>query len=207
MKKNYLKLTIYGLTFMTILSSLACTPEYLDKQALNDYLLEESNGLSKEKSQGDLKLKVTYRPTDLLIEQELGKNYEEKEISTLRKKYEPYAYFMVKMESGGQDALYSSSAGQGDFSAKLQTLSFRMGDYVNLTTSAQDTIPVADYAFPRTFGIAKSTNLMFVFNREKMKDQDWVSFNLNEFGLKAGDQRFRFKLSDLNKVPKLKFKS
>jgi len=207
MNKNCIKLTIYGITFIVLLSSLSCTPEYLNKQALNGYLQEESNGLSLLKDYGNLKLKVTYHPTDLLIEQELGNNYDEEKIKSLREKYEPYAYFMVNMESNGRDALYGSSAGQSDFSDKLQTLSFRMGEYVNVTTSAQDTIPVADYAFPRTFGLAKSTNLLFVFNREEMKGKEWISFNLNEFGLKSGDQRFRFKVADLENIPKLKLKS
>jgi len=83
---------------------------------------------------------------------------------------------MVHMEAGKRDALYGTSSGQDDFSNKLQTLSFKMSEYVNVTTSGKDTIPVADYAFPRTFGLARSTNLLFVFNKEEMKDKEWISF-------------------------------
>jgi len=199
-----IQLTIYGLCLTVLLGLMNCHPEYLNQQELNAFLQETSNGLSKEKEQGDIKVKVTYRPTDLLVAQELGKDYDVEKATALQGKYGAYAYFMVNMEVGGQDALYGTSTGQSDFSSKLQALSFAMADYVNLTTSSQDTIPVADYAFPRTFGLSKSTNLMFVFSKEKMQGKEWISFNLNEFGLKSGDQRFRFKLSDLENIPKLK---
>jgi len=200
-----MKNVIYYMAFMAVLCTFSCTPSHMDKQELNEWLLDESNGLSAEKEIGGIKLRATFRPTDLLIDQSLRGKYEEAKESELRGKYEAYAYFVLTMEKGGEDALYGTSGSQADFSEKLQTIAFRMGDFVNITTSAQDTIPVADYAFPRTFGIAKSTSLMFAFNKEAFKNKEWVSFNLNEFGLNTGDQRFKFQLSDIHNTPKLKF--
>ena len=193
------------LLLLVCLLIYSCRPEYLNKQELNSFILDESNGLLQEKQVGGIGVKVTYKPTDLLIAQHLGDNMESSEIERLRAHYGQYVYFMLDLESGGQDILYAPTSGGSGFSEKLQTFAFRMTDYVNLTTSASDTIPVADYAYNRTFGMAKNTSMMFVFNREQIENKDWISFNLNESGIGSGDQRFRFKTSNINNVPKLKF--
>jgi len=207
MQNTIMRVFIYCMTYLVMLVSFSCTPSHMDKQSLTAYLATEENGTAVSKESRGFNLTVTYRPTDLLIDQELGANYSSEKEDVLRKKYASYAYFTLQMEAAGRDVLYGTSINQADFNEKLQTMAFRIRDYVNLTTSAQDTIPVADYAFPRTFGLAKSTSMLFVFNREDIAHKEWASFNLNEFGLKAGDQRFRFKLSDLEKIPKLKFRN
>jgi hypothetical protein len=79
-----------------------------------------------------------------------------------------------------------------------------MNDFVTLTT-AQDTIPVGDFMLNRTYGMSNSTDLLFVFSRDKAKDKDWVQFNLNEFGLGAGNQRFRFRTNDIADAPGVDF--
>lgn len=193
------------LLLLVCLVNYSCKPEYLDKQELNKFIQNKSNGLLQEKKVGGLGVTVTYKPTDLLIAQHLGNKVEGAEIDRLRAHYGQYVYFMLDLDNDGRDVLYTPTAGSSGFSDKLQTFAFRMSDYVNMTTSASDTIPVADYAYNRTFGMSKSTSMMFVFNREQVKDKEWISFNLNESGIGSGDQRFRFKTSDINNVPKLKF--
>ncbi len=183
----------------------ACTPSQLDLQALNEYLLDEGNGLTVKQEAGNLNLKVTYRPNDLLVYQELDPFYDQHMIQKLHKKYEGYAYFVLSMETEGRDVLYGTAQGQTDFNERLQTLSFRMQELVSITTSARDTIPVADYVYPRNFGLAKSSTLLFAFNRERMKTADWLIFNLKEFGMRTGDQHFRFQVHDLEKTPRLVF--
>ena len=196
---------IPSLLLFVCLINYSCKPEYVDKQELDEYIRNTSNGLSQEKNAGNLGIKVTYKPTDLLIAQHLGDNVEESEIERLRMHYGQYVYFMLDIENNGQDVLYTPTTGGLGFSDKLQTFAFRMNDYVNMTTSASDTIPVADYAYNRTFGMSKNTSMMFVFNKEQIENKEWISFNLNESGIGSGDQRFRFKTSNINNVPKLKF--
>jgi hypothetical protein len=87
----------------------------------------------------------------------------------------------------------------------VQTLSFRMGDYVTLTTDANDTIPVSDFVLNRTYGFSNSTDLLFVFDRKKAEEKEWVQFNLNECGLGIGNQHFRFKMDDIKSIPVVTF--
>jgi hypothetical protein len=95
--------------------------------------------------------------------------------------------------------------GSTNFSAMVETLSFRMGEYVALVTSSRDTIPVQDFVLDRTYGMSKSTDLLFVFDKAAAKDSDWIQFNLDEFGLGLGNHRFRFSKEKLDEVPQLTF--
>ncbi|TRX59607.1 hypothetical protein FNH22_10705 [Fulvivirga sp. M361] len=193
---------------MTVLMLLlACTPEYLSEEALKAWIIEQE-ALTKSRAYKGFTTQVTYRPTDLLIAQELGgeEASSTEELQRLENKYSEYYYFILALSRGDKEALYQAEGGYEQFSDLVQTLSFRMGQYLNMTTSGQDTIEVADYVFPRTYGMGGATNLMFVFNKENAWDDDWIQLNLKEFGMGLGNQTFRFKRKDLEDVPRIKFK-
>ncbi|HEY9047244.1 MAG TPA: hypothetical protein VIN08_15170, partial [Ohtaekwangia sp.] len=144
--------------------------------------------------------------TDLWVYQEIGKHKATPEqIDTLRKKYSQYLYFILSLSANNKEALHQAASDQyGDL---VQTLSFRMNNYVTLTTSVNDSIPVGDFMLNRTYGMSNSTDLLFVFSKEKAKGKDWIQFNLNEFGLGIGNQRFRFEMRDLEKIPEVTFEN
>jgi len=184
-----------------------CTSRHLSGEELTAFVADESHGLSKSVTAGNnVTVKVTYRPTDLWVYQEIGKhNATTQQIDTLRKKYSQYLYFILSLSANNKEALHQAASDQyGDL---VQTLSFRMNNYVTLTTSANDSIPVGDFMLNRTYGMSNSTDLLFVFTKEKAKGKDWIQFNLNEFGLDIGNQRFRFEMSDLENIPEVTFKN
>jgi hypothetical protein len=197
---------LFPLVF-TFLFSLGCTAEYLPKEELVEFIADEDNGLSISHDVNGFQLKVSYHPTDLLVLQETG----EKSIppggalESIRDKYKDYHYFILSISKGRKEALYSGQESQGQFSELIQTLSYRMGNHVNLTTSRQDTVFLADYIYQRTYGMSEATNLLFVFSEEEIKEPEWIQFNLKEFGLGLGNQNFRFNMRDLRQAPKLNF--
>ena len=178
-------------------------PAQLSEKELTEFVNDPANGVSKTIQAGKMEMKVTLRPNDFLVYQEVGEEGSKEDIAEASKRYDDYLYLMLSLSAGEKDALYGLSQDQGVFSENLQVLSFRMGQYVTLTTSKQDTIPVGDYIFNRTFGLSKSNDLMFVFNREKISEEGWVSFNIGEFGMSTGRRNFRFELDDIYAVPTL----
>ncbi len=196
-----------GISMLLMLLVWSCTPKHLSEDELKAYVAERED-LSKSMRPKGYRVTVTYRPTDLLIAQELGGEFavNTEELTRLQKKYEPWYYFILSLSKDGKEALYGAGSGYDQFSDMVQTLSFRMAGYVNMTTAGKDTIEVADYVFPRTYGMGGSTDLMFVFNKEETLDDEWVQFNMKEFGMGLGNQTFRFKGEDLENVPKLNFK-
>ncbi len=185
----------------------ACTPEYLTEKELQEYVIE-SETLNKSREFKDYKIQMTYRPNDLLVAQELGGEIapSKTELDRLTTKYKNYDYFIFSLSKDDKEALYAGSNGFDQFSELVQTLSFRMTNYVNATTSGADTLEVADYVFPRTYGMGMSTNLMFVFNKEKSLDDEWVQVNVKEFGMGLGNQVFRFNRKELDNHPHINFK-
>jgi hypothetical protein len=180
-----------------------CSSKRLSKEQYNEYVSDESNGLKKSVAVGNTTVGVTYQPTDLWISQELSNTpITEEKISAIRQKYSPNLYFILSLATGDKEALHQSGGQQ--YSDLVQTLSFHMSEYVSVTTS-NDTIPVGDFILNRTYGMSGSTDILFAFNKDKAKNSDWIQFNLNEFGLGIGNQRFRFDTSDIENCPSVEF--
>jgi hypothetical protein len=180
-----------------------CESKRISKKQYNEYISDESNGLVKSVDVGSTTVEVSYRPTDLWVSQELNNTpITEEKINAARLKYSPNLYFVLSLTTGDKEALHQS--GGQRYSDLVQTLSFHMNEYVSLTTS-NDTIPVGDFMLNRTYGMSGSTDILFVFNKDKAEDSDWIQFNLNEFGLGVGNQRFRFDTSDIEDCPQMKF--
>jgi len=184
---------------------IGCTPSHLDEVGLKAYIMNPGHGATKMEQTASMEVRVTYRPTDLIVAQELKglEPYSEEQVSDLKLKYNDYSYFVLSLSNHSKEILAGSDF--ISFSDNLQALSFRMTEFVYLTNSKKDTIEVADYVYPRTFGMGQATNLMFAFNNEKLKGNDWIQFNFKEMGFGVGNRHFRFKTSDINKIPKLNF--
>ena len=198
--------TIFILLLAAI-SLVACKPTTLSEQELTTYIQDVENGLINKQQRKGIDLTVNYRPTDLLVAQELRAKPQQSPalIDSLKTKYKDYSYFVLNLSKENKEVL-KQMGDFSNFSNTLQTLSFDMGNHVNLTTSERDTIPVADFIYPRLYGASHSTSLLFVFNNEKIKKEvDWVQFNLKEIGLGTGATRFRFQTEDIQQIPALSF--
>lgn len=180
-----------------------CTPDPLTVEEYSTYIADEDHGLRKSVTSGGATVSVSYRPTDLLVKQNLTGHASPEAIEERRKQYGPYLYFVLAISSGNHETLHETNG--DDYSGLLQTLSFHMNEFITLTTSAGDTIPVGDFMLNRTYGMSASTDVLVVFNGDKTKGKEWIEFNLNEFGLDIGNQRFRFEMKDLDESPALRF--
>ncbi|MFN5168115.1 MAG: hypothetical protein ACK5DD_00710 [Cyclobacteriaceae bacterium] len=182
---------------------VSCTPGELPHEELVQYLADPEHGLTKEEVMGEVKVTVRYRPSDLLVWQEAGGRLTQTVVDSLRKKYANKYYFTIGFSVKDREALHMTGD-YGRYSDLLQTLSFRLGEYVRLTSPAGDTTELLDYAMDRTFGFASSTNLLMVFDASKISPEaDFIQIHMNEFGLQTGNQVFRFATDDLVNCPKL----
>ena len=192
--------------FAIIIALVACQPTHLSEQELYTYILDEDNGLISTKNLSPYKVAVSYKPIDLIINQYAEDGIlSEDEYTAYKESFDDYYYFILSLSRDSKSALYNMQEGYGAFSEMLQTLAFKMDQHVELTTSELDTIPVADFIYPRMYGASQSTDLLFVFNREEISKDAWIQFSLDEFGLGIGNQKFRFNTEDLNNTPNLHF--
>ncbi|MCZ8023317.1 MAG: hypothetical protein O9302_09405 [Cyclobacteriaceae bacterium] len=192
---------------LIILSVVACkSKQTLEYDEFIEFVNNEKNGLKKSEVGNGVLIEVIYRPTDIIAYQQLQIDSDQRSIDSIKNHFSNYFYFLLNLSKESKEALHTQPNTFNEYSSLLSTLSFNMREYVYLTSSSNDTIQVADFYLDRTYGYSKATSLLFVFSKEKIKDSNYIQFNLNEFGLGLGNKRFRFDIEDFNTAPNLEFK-
>ncbi len=195
-----LALVVHVITMAVLVTLISCRPQTLTEAELMAFLNDERNGLKKSEEIGGVTATVTYRPTSLLIWQTVGDVTDSVALREAHERYGKYCYFTLSFSMQAREALVPSHP---RYAEMVNILSFRMHDYLRMTTSAKDTVEMADFAFNRTFGMAGSTDLLLVFPREALASRKWVQLNLGEVGFGLGNQSFRFLTDDIVTCPEV----
>jgi len=167
------------------------------------YLAKQDNGLTISKQINKVDMKLSYRPTEFFVYQELkGRdNLTRKMINDTRNDYKSHYYFLLQLSIDNKEVLrYAPS--QQTYSYLINTLSFNMEDKIFLISSKNDTLSLLDYHAPRTYGTAGSTSVIFIFERE-LDFAEALKLELQEFGLHTGNTRFTFNKNDIVKAERI----
>lgn len=181
------------LFFLIIIS---CKKELPDEEKdIIEFIKNEENGFSQYKEINGVKLSVIFRPAKLMVLQESNNCKNQKDVDALKKKYSKSLCFIIGYSKNNQELLSAISESRDKFNFIQNKLTFEMKDYVSLL-SGKDTIPLLDFNFPRTYGMSKSTNIVFVFDKNKLsKRYTDTNFNIKDIGLGIGDVNFKFNTS------------
>jgi len=179
------------ISFLILFAS--CKQKTFDSEKeLFTYLKNEDNGYQHKRTIGNVSYVFTYRPTDVLVKQELGKKYSQGLVDSLRKKYNNYLYFNLSMSANNQELLNKRVGNRNEFGAMVNQLAFGMGDKVHLISKKRDTIPLVDYVYPRMYGLSKSTDILLVYPRDKkLLKEDYFHFTVEDLGLATGKVTFK----------------
>jgi hypothetical protein len=189
MLKN--KSKIVFLFFLIFLFN-SCKKTFDTKESYLEYLKDEDKGYSETKLVNGIKINLSYKPTKFMALQENPKELEEMKDS-LNAKYGNFIYFILSYSRDNKEILSTISESREKYNLVQNALTFGMAENVSLTTENRDTIPLVGYNFPRTYGMSQSTNLLFVFERNKLIDKGGdLFFNLKDIGLDTGDLKFKF---------------
>jgi hypothetical protein len=190
----------------TIIALGSSCNSYMSQEQLVKYITNPKHGLVQEKSIAGINMKVVYRPSDFLVQQELMTDtiIDKQKLEKLQQTYGKNIYFLLSVSRSGQEVLTGLAGDAQQFSEMVSKLSFGMGENVLLVSSENDTIPMLDYIYPRMYGMSQSTDILFAFEKKNIK-ADYLEFKMKEFGLQTGDVNFRFRVKDILKTPKLKF--
>ncbi|MGJ8733391.1 MAG: hypothetical protein ACSHW4_09595 [Cellulophaga sp.] len=170
------------------------------------YINNEDNSFKQEKTINGVDYSLLYKPTDIMVHQELVENYTKEEVNLLREKYNKYMYFTLSMAKNNQELLTSKVGSKEFFGAMVNQLSFGMGDKVHLITDTRDSIPLADYVYPRMYGMGGSTTILFVYPRDKkVMKSDYLNFTIEDLGFGTGEVGFKLKTRAIKNEPTLKF--
>lgn len=188
------------LLFVLQLSS--CDVDSLPKEELIAYLMDEDNGLIKTEEQGDFKISLTYRPSDLVAEQELLITNNLDQRDSIRQHYKQYLYFVLAFSHDDKEIETRYAGNATKYNQVVKYLQSGIGSDVSMTIDGKQE-ELLDFIFTQTFGNAKSSKVLLVFpNKLNLDEQIKIKVNTNLLGL--GIHYFFFESDDLMNTPQLK---
>lgn len=173
---------------------LGCTPSELNIEQLHAYVLDHSNGLVQLETKGDIEIETKYKPVDFIVAQEVAQHQTDALIDSLRHNFSKYSYFEVT---------YSGIIDNNSLSQNIEQLAFNMGSRVSLRGSTGKTYPLADYHFPRLFGVGNQVQFLFAFDNSGIEKEDQVTLQISDWGL--GSVLATFQMQDINQIPTVSF--
>lgn len=194
------------LLFLLLVFISSCTKTFDTQEEMNAYIQEEDNGYHYKKTVADVDYVLQYRPTDLLVQQELGNNTDPKQVEKWRKQYGQYMYFNLSMSKNNQELLNGVAHDKARFGQMVNELAFGMEEKLHVYTPKKDTLALADFIYPRMYGMSNSTSIMIVYPRDpKYLEQDYLNFVIEDLGLDTGDVTFKINTKAILNEPQLDF--
>lgn len=185
----------------------SCTSKtFEDSDAIWTYLKNTNHGYLQEKNVNGYDFSLLYKPTDLLVLQELGEQTKNKEkITQLRKKYKQYLYFTISMSKNNKELLSTTPKNRNEFGKMVNDLAFGMGEKVHVFTPKKDTLELLDYNYPRMYGMSRATTMLFVYPRDKkyLKEK-YLNITIGDLGTYTGEVKFKMPTKNINNEPTLK---
>jgi hypothetical protein len=201
---NMAKNRLFLFLFTILISS--CGKSFDTQEEMTVYITDEDHGYQYNKTVNGIDYSLQYRPTDLLVKQELPEKYTPKQVASLRAKYNKYLYFNLSMSKNNQELLNGLARDKAKFGQMVNDLAFNMNQKVHLYTPEKDTIEIADFIYPRMYGISHATVIMFVYPREpKHMKAEYLNFTIEDLGFDTGELKFKVKTKPLLQEPQLIF--
>lgn len=193
---------IYRFAFLLFMLTLisSCEKE-LTSDELEKYIQNPENGTKKSFESGSFKAEIIYRPTDLMVKQELTAG--KKDIEALRKNYGQYNYFVLNMRNNDADLLNITASNKSVFAGINEQLSFSLNEHVYLLDENKDTSYLVDFAFPRLYEAAKSTSVLLAFKALSIKTNKF-KICLKDIAYTTGIIEFDYDKQDFKNIPSLK---
>lgn len=177
----------------------------VSQEELLAYLNDENNGVKVSKEVGDVQVALAYKPSDLLIEQELKNKPDitDAEIEKIKANYQKGLYFTLSMSKGGQELEVSALGDQSQFAKRIERLSFGMRELVSLQTSDNQKVSLLDHVYSRMYGMTGKSTMLLIFDRAEATQAAGFTVTLNGYDLGIGVNTFRFTTKDIHNVPQL----
>ena len=196
-----------ALVILLIIISSCSNQTFDTTEEIFAYITNPENEYQYQKTINGVDYTLQYKPTDLLVQQELGDSMNKKQIEALRKKYSKYMYFNLSMSMNGQELLSGVVQDKNKFGQMVNDLAFGMEEKVHLYTPQKDTLEMADFIYPRMYGMSSATTIMIAYPRqEKYLKHQHLNFAIQDLGLYTGEVKFKINTQQIQNEPQLSFK-
>lgn len=208
-QNNFLCNCFFSLFF--IFCSCDRAGEFETSEELKNYLENEENGYVIYKEIGGIDFNLLYKPTDLMVLDELeniNDKYTLSEVYKLREKYSQYIYVILSMSKENKSLLNILGGDKYRYGEFLNKLSFSMDDVVSLYNEKRDTLPLLSHVNSRFFEVSQADKIIFAFSRDsKIIKGDNLFFVIKDFGFNTGDLKFKLPVKNIINEPTFSFRN
>lgn len=192
--------------FMTIISCER-NLKFTNASDLRDFIYKEENGLTKIRENNSYSFKVSYLPTDILVNRDLNASLNKSlKIDSLRKKYKEYYYFQLSISRDGHAIDQKLKGGLRQYRLLKENLIYGLSNQIVISTKSSDSIRITDYIYPRLYGLNHATNILFFFRREDVLKKDKIlTVNIKDVGIRNRKLRFPFDTEKLQRNMEIEF--
>lgn len=187
-----MKTLTYVLFAFSVLVS--CSKKKFDStRELMNHIQNPVNQYLHIKNINGVNFSLLYNPTDVLVQRQLSSeaNISRELIDSLRENYSHYLYFNLSISKNGKELL-SNVNSREKFGAMVKQLAFDMDKKVHLFTQQKDTINLADYVYPRMYGMSDETTVLFVYPKEnKILQGEYINVTIEDLGFNTGEVKFK----------------
>lgn len=196
--------------FLSLLSVIsACKSTIRTEKELYKWINDKDNGLVQEKTTNGFTLTAKYLPAELLAYRE----YESDKTIPFNKVLENYkknkTFLMsIKVDTATRhtgNVLFQDAEGYAGYKQRILSFNFGLEEMVSLNYSEKKYKPVL-YTLENTFNIVDGKNIYLVFNIDSLKKQnkqDEMDLVFEDVHFSTGITHFKFKVTDLQNIPKI----
>ena len=189
----------------------ACMNNPLNFEDYVKYIKDPEHGLAKNKTTNGIAMRVIHLPVDYQAYNELKMHKGElvkSEIDSVKNTYASSFAFLMTIgpdEDEATDITKLGVANWEEFNQRIMEMSFNMGSMVKLKTGKSELVPEIAQ-LERTYGLRKSSDLLFVFNTADLKwsGNENFDFVFSDELFFTGITKFRFDINDISKIPLLR---
>lgn len=184
---------------------LSCRQKIATTGELIGYVENPENGLVKEVVRGEYKIKIQYRPKDLMIFQQVATGYE---IDSLRAELAQYEYFVLSIAVDNKEVeTYYLAQKPDQHKALIEYLNTLIGGNIYAVTDDGRKIPVYAVQYVPKFGASQATQILLIFDKVLDTNSDEITVVIADSFLGIGSTDFLFETKHILNTPKLSYTS
>jgi hypothetical protein len=176
----------------------------LDLEDYNHWILDEDNGLVKNKKLSEIEYTLSFLPTDVLVQREGKMIGGEKELLEMKSHYENMTYFNFRIavpEAGAEPLKYKLSSAI-EYEERIKYMAFQMKNDIRIVQGS-DTLNPGLYHFERAFNVVPFVNVMFAFDNDKFSPAEEFTVVINDNLFNKGELKYNFQENQLIDLPKI----
>lgn len=179
--------------------------QQLDEAAFLAYIHNPDNGLYQQQTVEGVEVSIQYRPTEILIAQELKNNPQSgSNLDSLRKMYNSKLHFTLSFSKDEQEVENQFLPDRSQYNQAIQYLSYGLANNISLVSSS-DTIRPLGYVYPRMYSTTGRSSMFVVFDRDQLKEETGKFYILlQDTQLGLGMLVYPFRQRDLDNIPTIR---